>query len=211
MNKIFRSLQVLTLALVGLMGCNFELRTVGDVNPTHVAEAKQVLRDLWVGHIFWVRHVVLNNATHNPEARDAAEEEVVTNARQIASTMTPFYGEATTKELFSLLDINYGAVKEYSEATVAGNKRRQDAALTRLASNANDLAYGEIRCVGKKDECVGEYTFLWGRGGFKGITGTTPFIGGIYIEQQKEGQLHGTVHWPEMNLFTTIGVHALPS
>ena len=40
MNKIFRSLQVLTLALVGLMGCNFESRTVGDVNPTHVAEAK---------------------------------------------------------------------------------------------------------------------------------------------------------------------------
>ena len=131
-------------------------------------------------------------------ARDAAEEEVVANARQIASTMTPFYGEATTKELFSLLDINYGAVKEYSEATVAGNKRRQDAALTRLASNAKDLAYGEIRCVGKKDECVGEYTFLWGRGGFKGITGTTPFIGGIYIEQQKEGQLYGTAHWAEM-------------
>ena len=25
----------------------------------------------------------------------------------------------------------------------------------------------------------GEFTFVWGRGGFKGITGTTPFVGGI--------------------------------
>ena len=140
MNKIFLSLAVMALAFVGLMGCDFALRTVGNVNPAHVAETQQAFRDLWVGHIFWVRHVVLNNATHNPKARDAAEEEVVANARQIASTMTPFYGEAAAKELFSLLDINYGAVKEYSEATVAGNTRRQDAALTRLASNADDIA-----------------------------------------------------------------------
>ena len=123
MNKILRSLAVLVLALAGLMGCDSEPRTVEDVNPAHVAEAKEALRDLWVGHIFWTRYVVLNNATHNPEARDAAEEEVVANARQIASTMTPFYGEAAAEELFSLLDINYGAVKEYSEATVAGNTR----------------------------------------------------------------------------------------
>lgn len=140
MNKILRSLAVLVLALAGLMGCDSEPRTVEDVNPAYVAEAKEALRDLWVGHIFWTRYVVLNNATHNPEARDAAEEEVVANARQIASTMTPFYGEAAAEELFSLLDINYGAVKEYSEATVAGNTRRQDAALIRLASNADDIA-----------------------------------------------------------------------
>ena len=25
----------------------------------------------------------------------------------------------------------------------------------------------------------GEFTIVWGRGGFKGITGTTPFVGGI--------------------------------
>ena len=31
MNKIFRSLDVLALRLVGLMGCDFESRTVGNV------------------------------------------------------------------------------------------------------------------------------------------------------------------------------------
>ena len=54
--------------------------------------------------------------------------------------MTPFYGKTVSEEFLSLLAINYGAVKEYSEATVAGDSRRQNAALTRLESNANEIA-----------------------------------------------------------------------
>ena len=50
-------------------------------------ELQQNLRDLWVGHIFWVRHVVSNIATNDPDERDAAEKEVVTNTRQIANTV----------------------------------------------------------------------------------------------------------------------------
>ncbi len=140
MSKILRSMAVLVLALVGLVGCDYEPRAVGDSNPARVAEMKQALRDLWVGHIFWVRHVVSNIATNNPTERDAAEKEVVANTKQIASTMTPFYGEAASEKFFSLLDSNIGAVREYSEATVAGNKRQQGAALARLASNADDIA-----------------------------------------------------------------------
>ena len=90
MNKIHQSIAVLVLELVGLMGCGFEPRVVGDTNPARVEEMKQTLRDLWVGHIFWVRHVVSNIATNDPEERDAAEKEVVTNTKQIAHTMTPF-------------------------------------------------------------------------------------------------------------------------
>jgi hypothetical protein len=61
MNKIFRSSTVLVLALVGLAGCDRESRTVGDVNPAHVAEAKRALRDLWIGHIFWVRQINIHS------------------------------------------------------------------------------------------------------------------------------------------------------
>jgi hypothetical protein len=66
------------------------------------------------------------------------------------------------------------------------------------AHQGKDLAYGEIRCVGKTGECKGEHTWVWGKGGFKGITGTTPFVAGIYIEEQKEGEIYGSAHWPEM-------------
>jgi len=140
MSKILRSTAALVLALVGLVGCDYEPRAVGDTNPARVAEMKQTLRDLWVGHIFWVRHVVSNIATNDPAERDAAEKEVVANTKQIASTIAPFYGEAASEKFFSLLDNNIGAVKEYSEATVAGNKRQQDVALARLESNADDFA-----------------------------------------------------------------------
>jgi len=52
MNKIHQSIDVLVLVLVGLVGCGFEPRAVGDANPTRVEEMKQTLRDLWFGHIF---------------------------------------------------------------------------------------------------------------------------------------------------------------
>ena len=140
MSKILRSMAVLTLAFAGLVGCDYESRAVGDANPARVAEMKQTFRDLWLGHIFWVRHVVSNIATNDPAERDAAEKEVVANTKQIADTIAPFYGEAASETLHSLLDVNIDAVREYSEATVAGSKQQQDAALARLASNADDIA-----------------------------------------------------------------------
>ena len=140
MNKIHRSIAALVLVLVGLAGCNVESRSGGGANPARVEEMQQTLRDLWVGHIFWVRHVVSNIATNDPEERDAAEKEVETNTKQIANTMTPFYGEAASEKLHHLLEGNIGAVEEYSEATVTGDKRQQDAALAHLASNADEIA-----------------------------------------------------------------------
>ena len=140
MNTILRSMAVLTLACAGLVGCDYEPRAVGDANPARVAEMKQTFRDLWLGHIFWVRHVVSNIATHDPDEQAAAEKEVAANTKQIADTIAPFYGEAASEKLNSLLDVNIDAVREYSEATVAGNKQQQDAALARLASNADDIA-----------------------------------------------------------------------
>ena len=140
MIKIYQFIALLVLVLVSLVGCNYEPRAGGEANPGRVAEMQQTLRDLWVGHIFWVRHVVSNIATNDPAERDAAEKEVVANTKQIANTMTPFYGEATSEKLYRLLDGNIGAVQEYSEATVAGNKLQQDAALVHLASNADEIA-----------------------------------------------------------------------
>ena len=52
--------------------------------------------------------------------------------------------------------------------------------------------------MGKTGECKGEMQWVWGKGGFKGISRTTPFVAGIYIEEQKEGEVYGTAHWPEL-------------
>jgi hypothetical protein len=139
MNKKFQSVAVLALALAGLVGCDFESHAAGAANPARVAELKQAYRDLWLGHIYWVQHAVLDKATSTPAERDAVKKEVDANTKQIASMLTPFYGEARAQKFLSLLDINIGAVREYSEATIAEDKSKQDAALARLASNADDF------------------------------------------------------------------------
>jgi hypothetical protein len=129
----------LVLVLGALMGCDVESRAAGGANPATVAELQQTFRELWLGHIYWVQHAVLDSAKSSLVERDAVKKEVDANTKQIASTIAPFYGEARSQKFLSLLDINIGAVREYSEATVEGNTSRQDAALARLATNADDF------------------------------------------------------------------------
>ena len=140
MSPIHRFIAVLILAVVGLVGCAHEWRSVADVNPLSVADMKAVMRDLWSGHNFWIRNVVLDNTTNNRKALDFAEKAVMANAKQIARMFTPFYGEAATEQLYTLLVKHYGAIKAYSEATVAENKSQQDAALADYASNTDEIA-----------------------------------------------------------------------
>jgi hypothetical protein len=157
MNKIFQSATVLVLALAGLVGCDYESRAAGNSNLARVAEMKKDFRDLWLGHIYWVQHAVLNSATKSMAERDAVKKEVDANTKQIASTITPFYGEAASQKFLSLLDINIDAVREYSEATVAGSKSQQDAALARLAVNSEDFGefFSKINPYLQKDTARG--------------------------------------------------------
>lgn len=80
-------------------------------------------------------------------------------------------------------------------------EERQNALCVMTAHEGKDVAYGEVRCVGKKDDCRGEFAFSWGSGAFKGITGTTPFVGGINIERKEEGRIYGYAAWPNMTYF----------
>jgi hypothetical protein len=129
----------MVLIFVGLVGGDGESRAAGDPNPGRAAEMKQAFRDLWLGHIYWVQHAVLDSSASSLIQRDAVKKEVDSNTKQIASMIMPFYGEAASQKFMNLLDTNIGAVRAYSEATVAGDKRSQDAALARLASNSDDI------------------------------------------------------------------------
>jgi hypothetical protein len=108
--------------------------------PATVNETGTALRDLWVGHVFWVRNVVVATFAGNQRAAAAAEQEVVANAKQIAAAIEPYYGKAASEKLFGLLAGHYGAVKQYLEATVAGSKDKQDAAFKTLSGNATEIA-----------------------------------------------------------------------
>ncbi len=103
-------------------------------------ELRLTLRDLWVGHIFWVRSVVVATADGNAAAAKVAEENVVKNARSIADAVALFYGKEAGEKLFSLLAAHYGAVKEYLTAAMGSDKAAKDKAVEDLKKNATDIA-----------------------------------------------------------------------
>lgn len=102
------------------------------------SETDAALRDLWLGHVFWVRGVVVATLAGNTAAATQSEKEVVANAKQIAASIEPYYGKAASEKLFGLLAGHYGAVKQYLEA--AGSKAKQDAAFKSLTGNATEIA-----------------------------------------------------------------------
>ena len=81
MGKIYSTMVVLVLALASLVG--YESPAVGEVNPVRVAEMQKTLRDLWLGHIFMIQHVVLYNTTNKPAEQHTADQQVLANAKQI--------------------------------------------------------------------------------------------------------------------------------
>ena len=98
------------------------------------------LRDVWLGHIFWVRNVSIAAIDKNDPAGKVAELQAVANAQAIATSIEPFYGAAAKDSFFKLLAGHYGAVKAYLVATVAGDAPAQATAIQSLTSNAEAIA-----------------------------------------------------------------------
>ncbi len=105
-----------------------------------VLETKMALRDLWVEHVFWIRSYVLATHAHDDQRAKVAEDEVVANAKALAGTITPFYGQAASDSLFKLLAGHWNAVRDYNSATLQKSKPAQDAALAKIIGNARDIA-----------------------------------------------------------------------
>jgi hypothetical protein len=105
-----------------------------------VLETQMALRDLWVEHAFWIRSYVL--ATHAGDTAQSkiAEAEIVANAKALAGTVTPFYGQSAADGLLKLLAGHWGAVRDYNTATHAKSTSAQDKALADLTANAHAIA-----------------------------------------------------------------------
>jgi hypothetical protein len=105
-----------------------------------VLEAKMALRDLWVEHVFWIRSYVLAAHAQDAAQRDAAEAEVVANARALAQSVAPFYGASAADDLFDLLAGHWAAVRSFSTATLERSAVAQQGAVDDLTANARQIA-----------------------------------------------------------------------
>jgi hypothetical protein len=101
-----------------------------------IQQSEAALRDLWIGHIFWVRNVAIHTLSGNELAAAEAEKQAVANARQIGGAIEPYYGKAASEKLFGLLAGHYNAVKQYLQATAGGSTPGQEVAVQNLTANA---------------------------------------------------------------------------
>ncbi len=113
---------------------------VSVANPAKVETTKAALRDLWIGHVFWTRNVVVAALAGDAAAKHTAEMQVVSNAQSIAGAIEPFYGASAKEQLFTLLKGHYGAVKAYLEASIAKSEKRKSEATSKLLDNAGEIA-----------------------------------------------------------------------
>lgn len=110
------------------------------VRTEKTSQTAAALRDLWVGHIFWVRAVSVALVSKQDAAAKVSEQQAVENAKSIAASIEPFYGAAAKDGFFKLLAGHYGAVKAYLVATIADDASAQSTATRSLTSNAEEIA-----------------------------------------------------------------------
>jgi hypothetical protein len=131
---------LLFLASVSLAAPAAAAKPAAAADPVAVLETKMALRDLWVEHDFWIRSYVLATDAGDEAQRKVAEDEVVNNAKALAATISPFYGQAAADNLLKLLAGHWTAVRDYNTATVNHSKTSQDRALKAITANAHEIA-----------------------------------------------------------------------
>jgi len=105
-----------------------------------VLETKMALRDLWVEHVFWIRSFVLATHAGDEAQSKVAETEVVANAKTLAATIKPFYGQAASDGLLKLLAGHWAAVRDYNTALVSHSHPSRDKAAQAITANAHEIA-----------------------------------------------------------------------
>lgn len=135
------------LTLVALMGSGgpaFAHAAHASMASLHTAnkitQTDSAMRDLWLGHAFWVRAVVVETINGNSSAATAAENAAVDNAHALAAALEPFYGKPASEKTFTLLAGHYTAVKQYLLATKAKDSAAQDTARKAMFDNADQIA-----------------------------------------------------------------------
>lgn len=79
-------------------------------------------------------------ANRDEAQRKIAEDEVIANAKALAGTIAPFYGQAAADRLLQLLAGHWDAIHDFNAAMLKKSPSAQDQAVARLTNNARDIA-----------------------------------------------------------------------
>jgi len=131
---------LLLLSGLGLANPAAAMTPAAKAETSAVLATKMALRDLWVEHIFWIRSYVLATHAGDDAQRKVAEAQVVTNAKALAATIKPFYGQAAADGLLELLAGHWSAVRDYNTAVTRHSRADTDKATQAITANAHQIA-----------------------------------------------------------------------
>jgi len=103
------------------------------------ADLKRDMRKLWTDHVVWTRDYLIAAVGGHPDA-PAALSRLMRNQEQIGHAVAMFYGDATGRQLTSLLKQHIAIAGELVKAATVGDKATQQQADTRWHQNAMDIA-----------------------------------------------------------------------
>ena len=101
---------------------------------------QDAMRELWHGHIVHARDYAIAVHAGNDAAAKAAADAVVDNAKQIASAVGGFYGDAAGDQMMTLLGGHWGAVKALTDTRAAKDDAGAEKAMADLTANAGEIA-----------------------------------------------------------------------
>ncbi|WP_166359512.1 hypothetical protein [Pseudomonas akapageensis] len=140
MNIKIPALLLLAFCVQPVLNPSYAVTTQPAAADSAALSTRLALRDLWVQHIFWIRNYAMANQAGNSAEAKVAADQVVANATAIANSLAPLYGQPAADQMLKLLAGHWGAVKHYSDATVAKNSAGKEAAVNDLTSNAKAIA-----------------------------------------------------------------------
>ncbi|MCY1396813.1 hypothetical protein D3C76_72990 [compost metagenome] len=134
------NLKILALLLLAFCAPPVFSQTAATPADTPALSTRLAERGLWVEHIFWIRNYAIANQAGNKAQSSVASTQVVANATAIANSIAPLYGQPAADQLLKLLAGHWGAVKHYSDASVAKDTSGKNTAVNELTANAKAIA-----------------------------------------------------------------------
>ena len=103
------------------------------------ADFSKAMRKLWEDHITWTRLYIISAAGNLPD-KDATTQRLLQNQADIGNAIAPFYGDAASAKLTSLLKDHILGAAALIEAAKSGDKAKTDAAAAKWYANGDEIA-----------------------------------------------------------------------
>lgn len=101
---------------------------------------RNTLRELWVDYVYWIRMAINAIASHSTSELNSITNRLSRNASEIATALSPYYGEANAARFESLFRDFLNRTLQWIGALAAGNTQAVQNAQRQAYASADQIA-----------------------------------------------------------------------